>query len=91
MKNDEARRTKDEGMTKSKNSHEGDDSFWLDDEMTVVREEPEKKPVYDLEERTARFGEAVIDFREGDSARPDNESNRQSVDRRGNECWRKLC
>ena len=28
----------------------------------LVREEPETKRVYDLEERTARFGEAIIDF-----------------------------
>ena len=28
----------------------------------VVREESEKERVYDLEERTARFGEQVIDF-----------------------------
>jgi four helix bundle protein len=28
----------------------------------VVREEPDARLVYDLEERTARFGEAVIDF-----------------------------
>ena len=30
--------------------------------MSLVREESDSKPVYDLEERTARFGEAVIDF-----------------------------
>jgi hypothetical protein len=28
----------------------------------MIREEPQTKRVYDLEERTARFGEAVIDF-----------------------------
>src|SRR5439155_21474177 len=28
----------------------------------IVREEPKTKRVYDLEERTARFGEAIIDF-----------------------------
>ena len=42
-----------------------EDSFWNDDrESSVVREEPmaAAQPVYDLEERTARFGEAVIDF-----------------------------
>jgi four helix bundle protein len=39
--------------------------FWNGgDESPVVREEPTPVPgpVYDLEERTARFGEAVIDF-----------------------------
>ena len=49
-------------MTRSKSAHRYDDSFWLDDEVPFVREEPDPKPVYDLEERTARFGEAVIDF-----------------------------
>ena len=38
-----------------------EDSFW-DDGAGLVREEPETKRVYDLEERTARFGEAIIDF-----------------------------
>ena len=36
--------------------------FWNDDETAFVREELYTKPVYDLEERTARFGEAVVDF-----------------------------
>jgi four helix bundle protein len=39
----------------------GEDSFW-EDGAGVAREEAETKRVYDLEERTARFGEAVIDF-----------------------------
>src|SRR6266581_2216672 len=49
-------------MTKSENAQQDDDSFWNDDETAFVREEPCTKPVYDLEERTARFGETVIDF-----------------------------
>ena len=49
-------------MTKSERTREHDDAFWLDGETLIVREEPRAKPVYDLEERTARFGEAVIDF-----------------------------
>src|SRR6266576_2871542 len=54
--------TKDEGMTKSEDRNaRGDDSFW-DDGAGLVREEPETKRVYDLEERTAQFGEAIIDF-----------------------------
>ena len=54
--------TKDEGMTKSEGRDaRDDDSFW-DDGAGLVREEPETKRVYDLEERTARFGEAIIDF-----------------------------
>ncbi|HEX4696940.1 MAG TPA: four helix bundle protein [Candidatus Udaeobacter sp.] len=62
--NDEARTTSDEGMTKSEAQKAGgaDDSFRNEDAEWVIREEPEKKRVYDLEERTARFGEAVIDF-----------------------------
>ena len=54
--------TNDEGMTKSKaRDVPADGSFW-DDGAGLVREEPETKRVYDLEERTARFGEAIIDF-----------------------------
>ena len=50
-------------MTKSENRNiSADASFWYDDAESVVREEPAKPLVYDLEERTARFGEAVIDF-----------------------------
>jgi len=42
-----------------------EDAFWNDDRASyVVREEskPAQQPVYDLAERTARFGEAVIEF-----------------------------
>jgi four helix bundle protein len=54
--------TKDEGMTRSQGQDaRADDSFWYDG-AGVVREEPEAKRVYDLGERTARFGEAIIDF-----------------------------
>ena len=49
-------------MTKSESAPVYDDAFWLDGKMSLVREESETMPVYDLEERTARFGEAVIDF-----------------------------
>ena len=60
--NDEALMTNDEGMTKSEDRNvRAEDSFW-DEGEGVVREEPETKRVYDLEERTAQFGEAVIDF-----------------------------
>jgi hypothetical protein len=52
----------DELMTKSESTREHADSFWLDGEKSIIREESETTPVYDLEERTARFGEAVIDF-----------------------------
>ena len=54
--------TNDEGMTKSEmRDARSEDLFW-DDGAGFVREEPETKRVYDLEERTARFGEAIIDF-----------------------------
>src|SRR5947207_7112645 len=46
--------TKDEGMTKSEvRSARFEDLFW-DDGAGLVREEPDAKRVYDLEERTAR-------------------------------------
>ena len=54
--------TNDERMTKSERPHSRfEDSFW-DDGAGLVREEPATKRVYDLEERTAHFGEAIIDF-----------------------------
>jgi four helix bundle protein len=60
-KNDEARMWNDEGMTKTEAQNARDeDSFW-DEDAGIVQEEPETRRVYDLEERTARFGEAVID------------------------------
>jgi four helix bundle protein len=54
--------TNDEGMTKSDIGCGNLVSFWAAEEMAFVREESDAKPVYDLEERTARFGESVIDF-----------------------------
>ena len=56
--------TNGEGMTKSELAQgESDEVFWNSDITLVIREEAsDKRVVYDLEERTARFGEAVIDF-----------------------------
>ena len=54
--------TNDEGMTKHEDFRKPDEWSWLDNERSFVREEPDTKPLYDLEERTARFGEAIIDF-----------------------------
>jgi four helix bundle protein len=52
----------DERMTKSEGSYgRAEESFEGDDEG-VVGEQPEARRVYDLEERTGRFGEAIIDF-----------------------------
>jgi len=53
----------DEGMTKSPRPREEvNEAFWNDVIALKIREEPETTSVYDLEERTARFGEEVIDF-----------------------------
>ena len=60
--NDECRMSNAEGMTKHECSDESDDSFWFEERAPFIREEPDTTPVYDLEERTARFGEAIIDF-----------------------------
>ncbi len=49
-------------MTIVKNREQDEDSFWHDNQTAFVQEEPGVQPVYDLEERTARFGEAVVDF-----------------------------
>jgi four helix bundle protein len=55
--------TNDEGMTKSERTrHDLNDAFWNDPAELTAREEPSAARVCDLEERTARFGEAVIDF-----------------------------
>jgi hypothetical protein len=56
--------TKDKGMTKSQaqNTCKDYDPFWDNGDTALVREEAGGKRVYDLEERTARFGEAVSDF-----------------------------
>jgi len=40
-----------------------EEAFWaLELVPMMMREEPAKQPVYDLEERTAQFGEAIIRF-----------------------------
>jgi four helix bundle protein len=57
--------TKPEGMTKTGIARKDfDDRFWNSDTNLVVREEASdtNKRVYDLEQRTARFGEMIIDF-----------------------------
>jgi four helix bundle protein len=53
--------TNDEGMTKSEGAWTAEERFW-NDGASIVREEAAEQRVYDLEKRTARFGEAVIDF-----------------------------
>ena len=58
MTKHECRMTKPE----KQNTCDGYDPFGDSGNPPVVREESDGKRVYDLEERTARFGEAVIDF-----------------------------
>jgi four helix bundle protein len=60
--NVEARMSNDEKMTKFGNGRDYESLFWNDGATFIVCEEPDEKRVYDLEERTARFGESVIDF-----------------------------
>jgi len=61
-KNDEARMANDERMTKHEGVTDSEERFWNDGAVGIVREEPAVKRAYDLEERTACFGETVIDF-----------------------------
>ena len=52
-----------EVMTKSKARRiSGEDVFWGIDGAPLVREESSVARIYDLDERTAKFGEAIIDF-----------------------------
>jgi hypothetical protein len=52
--------TNDELMTKPETARDHFDKlFWNDAAARVIREEPSETRVYDLEERTARFAEAV--------------------------------
>ena len=61
--NDEALMTNDERMTNVERTRDDfEDTFWNQDVLAVIREEPGEKRAYDLEERTPRFGEAIIDF-----------------------------
>jgi len=62
--NDEFRMTNDERMSNEevRNAVRYENAFWSADDSSVVCEAPIKERVYDLEERTALFGEAIIDF-----------------------------
>src|SRR5437773_2725636 len=63
FRNDEFRMPNDEGIANDANDEsEARDIAFRGQTIGVVREEPDGVPTYDLEERTARFGEAVIDF-----------------------------
>ncbi len=49
-------------MTKPEIAGDAEERFWNARAVSIVREEPNQRRAYDLEERTARFGEAIIDF-----------------------------
>src|SRR5947209_16429522 len=56
------RMTNDDGIPESgRRNNANEENFWAD-ETLVFREEPPAARVYDLQDRTAKFGEAVIDF-----------------------------
>jgi four helix bundle protein len=60
---DETRMTNDKRMTKHRaRQDDSGEAFWNRDVAPVIREQPEAKSLYDLQKRTARFGEAVLDF-----------------------------
>jgi four helix bundle protein len=59
--NDEARMTDDEGV-QSHGPREFHDVFCESGSIFSVREEPKANRAYDLEERTHKFGEMVVDF-----------------------------
>lgn len=68
----EARNPNDESASGSSLAEE---AFWgsaPDSEPMVLRDEPSGKPVYDLEERTAKFGEAIVLFAKKIPHRPVN-------------------
>jgi hypothetical protein len=40
-----------------------EEAFWNEDPLPMMmRDGPPKKPIYDLAERTAQFGEAIVRF-----------------------------
>jgi four helix bundle protein len=49
-------------MTKSEVLSDSETRFWNKGAPSIVAEESPEKRVYDLEGRTARFGETIIDF-----------------------------
>jgi four helix bundle protein len=50
-------------MPNDETTHElAEELFWGGDSSLVIRDEPIQQPAYDLEERTAKFGEAIILF-----------------------------
>jgi len=73
----EARNPNDEGAA---NRLRAEEKFWgvaADSGAMVLRDEPVSKPVYDLEERTAKFGEAIVMFAK---KMPQNPVNNRLID-----------
>ena len=74
--NDEGQMTNYSHDAPKEDDHLGEAKFWGHDEHSEVsefHEEPSGKPVYDLEERTAQFGEAIIRFAKKIARNPVNE------------------
>ncbi len=68
-----------------------DDAFWDAPAKSIIREESRDKRVYDLEERTAKFGEVVIDFAKTIPQGAGDKSNHQSTCGCGNKRRSELC
>ena len=65
QKNDEARMTNDLYAASNGDSDAWEEAFWgvqRAEGAMVLREDVRGKPVFDLEERTALFGEAIVRF-----------------------------
>src|SRR5215467_3063476 len=70
MTNDELQRNDEVKITNYdhspfENSQNGENMFWGEGsqpEHSILREEPNQNRVFDLEERTSRFGEEIIKF-----------------------------
>src|SRR5215510_10371391 len=70
MTNDEFQRNDEVKITNYDHSHfdnsqNGENVFWGEDsqpEHSILREESNQNRVFDLEERTSQFGEAIIKF-----------------------------
>jgi hypothetical protein len=82
--------TNDQRMTKSEWPDEAEASLSTGGETPFVREESDSETVDDLEERTARFGEAIIDFAKNIPRGPLTDRNYRSTSRRRDKRWSQL-
>jgi hypothetical protein len=84
--------TKLEGMMKAETGRDdSDNAFWNGDAKLVVREEASGNRVYNLEQRTARFGEMIVDFAKTIPQNPVTNRIIAQLVGAGRECWSKLC